>query len=144
MALSNVSPLHEKPPGPATVTSIAGTGTQGAGGATQAVGAGQMRISMRWPRAAHRTYRALPPGARLPDTVPDVAPGANRMRVGAVCPSGLIHTVMVSPWYFPLNLRPWQMWRLSRIENSWDRDVALKQVLGTPPEIFRQANQLLQ
>ncbi|MBN2508446.1 MAG: amidohydrolase family protein [Verrucomicrobia bacterium] len=54
----------------------------------------------------------------------------------------LINTVTVSPWYFPLNLRFRQMWRLSRIGNPWDRDVALKQALGTPPEVFQQANRL--
>jgi uncharacterized protein len=54
----------------------------------------------------------------------------------------LINSVLVSPWYFPLNLRLRQMGRISRIANPWDRDVALKQALGVPPEVFRPAAQL--
>jgi predicted TIM-barrel fold metal-dependent hydrolase len=48
----------------------------------------------------------------------------------------LINTPSVSAWYFPLNLTVSQMWRISRIENPWDRDVALKQALGVPAEVF--------
>ncbi len=55
----------------------------------------------------------------------------------------LINTLMVSPWYFPLNLKVRQMWKISRIDNPWDRDVALKQALGVPPEVFRRADQIL-
>jgi len=51
--------------------------------------------------------------------------------------------IMVSPWYFPLNLKFSQMWRISRIRNPWDRDVALKQALGVPAEVFTQAEKLL-
>lgn len=56
----------------------------------------------------------------------------------------LINTVLVSPWYFPFQLRFRQMLTLSRIPNPWDRDVALKQALGTPPEVFLQSARLLQ
>jgi len=54
----------------------------------------------------------------------------------------LINTLLVSPWHFPLNLEIGQMWKISRIENPWDRDVALKQALGTPPEIFARGREL--
>jgi hypothetical protein len=36
-----------------------------------------------------------------------------------------------------------QMWRISRIKNPWDRDVALKQALGVPAEVFTKAESLL-
>jgi hypothetical protein len=35
------------------------------------------------------------------------------------------------------------MWRISRIRNPWDRDVALKQALGVPAEVFTQAEKVL-
>lgn len=54
----------------------------------------------------------------------------------------LINTALVSPWYYPLNLTRAQMAELSAIRNPWDRDVALKQALGVPPEIFQLANTL--
>jgi predicted TIM-barrel fold metal-dependent hydrolase len=55
----------------------------------------------------------------------------------------LINTSLVSPWYFPLNLTPSQMWRISRIDNPWDRDVALKQALGVPADVFSRSHELL-
>lgn len=48
----------------------------------------------------------------------------------------LINTALVSPWFFPLNIRPNEARRIAHIENAWDRDVALKQALGVPQEIF--------
>lgn len=48
----------------------------------------------------------------------------------------LINTALVTPWAFPLNLTRQQMVDLSAIENPFDRDVALKQALGVPAEIF--------
>lgn len=50
---------------------------------------------------------------------------------------------LVSPWYFPLNLSFSDMWRLSGIENVWDRDVALKQSLGMPTSVFAAGGNLL-
>ena len=55
----------------------------------------------------------------------------------------LINMPMVSPWFFPLNLKPWEMWRICRIRNPWDRDVALKQALGVPADVFTRAGELL-
>ena len=54
-----------------------------------------------------------------------------------------INMPIVSPWFFPLDLRFSQMWRISRIKNPWDRDVALKQALGVPAEVFTRAEKLL-
>lgn len=55
----------------------------------------------------------------------------------------LINTALVSPWYFPLNLTVEQMSELSAVENPWDRDVALKQALGVPAEVFHRTETLL-
>ena len=55
----------------------------------------------------------------------------------------LVNMPIVSPWFFPLDLRFSQMWRLSRIRNPWDRDVALKQALGVPAEVFTRAENIL-
>ena len=55
----------------------------------------------------------------------------------------LINMPMVSPWFFPLDLKFSQMWRISRIKNPWDRDVALKQALGVPAEAFTRAEKIL-
>ena len=54
----------------------------------------------------------------------------------------LINTGLVSPWYYPLNLTRAQMAEISTIENPWDRDVALKRVLGVPAEVFARAEVL--
>jgi hypothetical protein len=50
---------------------------------------------------------------------------------------------LVSPWYFPAQLSIAQCWALSRIDNPWDRDVALKQALGVPSEVWTRADPLL-
>jgi predicted TIM-barrel fold metal-dependent hydrolase/organic radical activating enzyme len=55
----------------------------------------------------------------------------------------LINTALVSPWYFPLRIRPNEARRIAKIENAWDRDVALKQALGVPQEIFERTGQIL-
>ena len=55
----------------------------------------------------------------------------------------LINMPIVSPWYFPLDLSLRQRWQLSRLKNPWDRDVALKQALGVPADVFTRAEQLL-
>lgn len=55
----------------------------------------------------------------------------------------LINTLLVSPWYFSLNLEVAQMKNISEIQNPWDRDVALKRALGVPSEVFERARLLL-
>jgi len=55
----------------------------------------------------------------------------------------LINLPIVSPWCFPLDLTLRQRWQISRIENPWDRDVALKQTLGVPADVFTRAESLL-
>lgn len=55
----------------------------------------------------------------------------------------LINTALVSPWYFPLNLTRRKMSELSAIENPFDRDVALKQALGVPEEVFAATAEVL-
>ena len=53
----------------------------------------------------------------------------------------LVNTILVSPYYFPLNLRFSQMRAIAAIRNPWDRDVALKQALGVPREVFERPAQ---
>ncbi len=48
----------------------------------------------------------------------------------------LSNTKLVSPYYFPLDLTWAMMRKLAGIENPFDRDVALKQALGVPAEVF--------
>jgi uncharacterized protein len=48
----------------------------------------------------------------------------------------LINTALVSPYFFPLDLTFRQMRHIAGIENPFDRDVALKQALGVPAEVF--------
>ena len=55
----------------------------------------------------------------------------------------MINMPIVSPWYFPLDLSLRQRWQISRIKNPWDRDVALKQALGVPADVFARAEKLL-
>jgi predicted TIM-barrel fold metal-dependent hydrolase len=66
---------------------------------------------------------------------------AGRLCYGSDFP--LINTPLVSPWYFPLQLTTSEMQALAEIGNPWDRDVALKQALGVPPEIFSRTRDLL-
>ncbi len=54
----------------------------------------------------------------------------------------LINMVLVSAYYFPLNLTLDQMRTINSIENVWDRDVKLKQALGVQPEVFEKSRQL--
>jgi hypothetical protein len=35
------------------------------------------------------------------------------------------------------------MYHLSKIDNPWDQDVALKQALGVPTEVWTRANTVL-
>ena len=55
----------------------------------------------------------------------------------------LINLPLVSPWYFPLNLRLAEMRRLTGIPNPWDRDVEFKQSLGVPADIFARSARIL-
>lgn len=55
----------------------------------------------------------------------------------------LNNMVLVSPYYFPLNLNLDQMMAISRIDNVWDRDVMLKQALGVQPDVFERSGRLL-
>ncbi len=66
---------------------------------------------------------------------------AGRLAYGSDFP--LINTALVSPWYYPLNLTRDAMARLAAIDNPWDRDVALKQALGLPVEIFELSGRLV-
>jgi hypothetical protein len=55
----------------------------------------------------------------------------------------LINTALVTPWAFPLNLTRREMSGLGAIENPFDRDVALKQALGVPAEVFTATARIL-
>jgi len=50
---------------------------------------------------------------------------------------------LVSPWYFPRQLSLRQQFAFSRIQNPWDRDVALKHALGVSTETWTRADALL-
>ncbi len=63
---------------------------------------------------------------------------AGRLLYGSDFP--LINTPVVSPYYFPLNLRFRQMRSIAAIRNPWDRDVALKQALGVPASLFERSS----
>jgi len=66
---------------------------------------------------------------------------AGRLVYGTDFP--LINMPIVSPWFFPLDLKISTMSHISRIRNPWDRDVALKQALGVPADVFTRAEKLL-
>lgn len=51
--------------------------------------------------------------------------------------------LLVSPWYYPLRLTAAQRWRIAAIANPWDRDVALKQALGVPADVWTRAEHVL-
>lgn len=55
----------------------------------------------------------------------------------------LINTAIVSPWLFANRLTPAQIRRIDGLTNAWDRDIALKQALGVPPDVFARTAQLL-
>ncbi len=55
----------------------------------------------------------------------------------------LINTLLVSPWYFPRDLKLKQIFAVRRQKNPWDRDVALKRALGTPDAVFLRGGSLL-
>jgi predicted TIM-barrel fold metal-dependent hydrolase len=55
----------------------------------------------------------------------------------------LINMILVSAYYFPLNLEFEQMRNINSVENVWDRDVKLKQALGVQADIFSRTRKLL-
>ncbi len=55
----------------------------------------------------------------------------------------LINTALVSPWLFGNRLTAAQAMRIDSVTNTWDRDIALKQALGVPPEVFSRTATLL-
>jgi len=55
----------------------------------------------------------------------------------------LINTALVSPWYYPLNLTEAQRQTIAAMASPWDRDIALKQALGVPAEVFTATKKIL-
>jgi predicted TIM-barrel fold metal-dependent hydrolase len=43
---------------------------------------------------------------------------------------------LVSPWFHVNHIGLRNAWRVSRIDNEWDRDVALKEAFGVPEAVF--------
>ncbi|MBF0433033.1 MAG: amidohydrolase family protein [Fibrobacteria bacterium] len=54
----------------------------------------------------------------------------------------LINTILVSPWYFPIQLSFKQIREVNSHDNMWDRDVTLKRALGVPDSAFTRAYHL--
>lgn len=50
---------------------------------------------------------------------------------------------LVSAWYHLGDIDVRQAWRISRIRNQWDRDVALKRAMGVPDVAFKEGSELL-
>lgn len=50
---------------------------------------------------------------------------------------------LVSPWYYPFRLGWAQKRSISAIANPWDRDVALKQALGVPTDVWMRGGAVL-
>ncbi len=55
----------------------------------------------------------------------------------------LVNMVLVSPYYFPINLTFKQMREIDKINNPLDKDIALKQALGVPTDVFLKSATLL-
>lgn len=51
--------------------------------------------------------------------------------------------VLTTPYAFPLRLTPWQMVRVARIANPWDRDVVLKKLLGLQDDMLHDPRDIL-
>jgi predicted TIM-barrel fold metal-dependent hydrolase len=45
---------------------------------------------------------------------------------------------LVSPWYHVKHIGIRQAWRISRIDNPWDRDIKLKEALGVSRSVFER------
>ncbi|MCP4406336.1 MAG: amidohydrolase family protein [Gammaproteobacteria bacterium] len=50
---------------------------------------------------------------------------------------------LISPWYHINHISLSDAWRISGIDNTWDRDIALKAAFGLPEDVFRRAGTLL-
>ncbi len=50
---------------------------------------------------------------------------------------------LVSPWYHLNHISLRDAWRVSGIQNQWDRDVALKVAYGLPDEVFKRGERVL-
>ena len=50
---------------------------------------------------------------------------------------------LISPFYHLGHLKFSQAAEISRIDNQWDKDVALKQALGVPAEVFARSREIL-
>ena len=59
---------------------------------------------------------------------------SGRMLYGTDWP--LQYFPLVSPWFHVNHIGLRNAWRVSRIDNAWDRDVALKQAFGVPEAVF--------
>lgn len=66
---------------------------------------------------------------------------AGRLLYGSDFP--LINTALVSPWYYAFKLSPKKILTILKTKNPWDKDILLKQALGTPPDIFSRPRELL-
>ncbi|QWV97729.1 amidohydrolase family protein [Geomonas nitrogeniifigens] len=53
------------------------------------------------------------------------------------------NTAAVTPFGFPNRLSPRRILEISRIANPWDQDVALKEALGVPEQIFSNAQSII-
>ena len=60
---------------------------------------------------------------------------------GSDCPMQFFP--ITSPWYHLNHIGVGDAWRVSGIDNKWDRDVALKLAMGVPEEVFLRAGPLL-
>lgn len=66
-------------------------------------------------------------------------PGAvERMVYGSDLP--LPATPVVKPWHALFRIGPRNVWRIGKIENVWNRDVAYLKALGVPEAAFHRAN----
>ena len=66
---------------------------------------------------------------------------SGRLMYGSDFP--LINTALVSPWYYSWRLSPRTMRSIAASKNPWDKDVRMKQALGTPAEVFSRSRQVL-
>ncbi|MEN8132806.1 MAG: amidohydrolase family protein [Pseudomonadota bacterium] len=51
---------------------------------------------------------------------------------------------LVSPWYHINHIGLSDAWQISGIDNTWDKDIALKLAFGLPVDVFSRAGKLLQ
>jgi len=56
----------------------------------------------------------------------------------------LINMIIVTPFAFPFRISLAKMFEISRIDNPWDRDIAIKKELGVPDKLLRRSGSLLQ